>query len=394
MTTPAGSADYKVDSAGNAIIVPGGTSLVIGDGTANIDYILKFDGETSDGVITWMEDEDYLKFDDAVLMASTAPIYFRDTAIHIASLDDGHLDLTADTSIDLNSATGVDHINELTGDHGVVIDTSTTIKDGDVASTTFTIAAHTLAEAEFHYLDGIDQAVKTTDAVQFARASIVGTSDAVELTVKQYAAQTANLASFTTSADAEVFSIEKDGLLRQDLTVYSEYYSDLTSAKPAVSAPDYDAFKNNTKAYAFDKATDQGLHVILHVPHECKLNSTVDVHVHWSPKTAGDGSTQVRWAFEYTRARLDTSAQFGATTVISAGDVASTNAFEHQMCTIGTIANIYPGEVIVGYFYRDADGTSGTDDYDDDAFGIGLGMHYISDTLGTRTYNEAGHADK
>lgn len=34
---------------------------------------------------------------------STAPIYFRDTAIHIASLDDGHLDLTADTSIDLNA---------------------------------------------------------------------------------------------------------------------------------------------------------------------------------------------------------------------------------------------------------------------------------------------------
>jgi hypothetical protein len=31
-------------------------------------------------------------------------LQFRDTALHIASLDDGHLDLTADTSIDLNGA--------------------------------------------------------------------------------------------------------------------------------------------------------------------------------------------------------------------------------------------------------------------------------------------------
>lgn len=34
---------------------------------------------------------------------TTMGIYFRDTAIHIDSLDDGHLDLTADTSIDLNA---------------------------------------------------------------------------------------------------------------------------------------------------------------------------------------------------------------------------------------------------------------------------------------------------
>ena len=34
-------------------------------------------------------------------------LQFRDTAIHIASLDDGHLDLTADTSIDLNGAVSI-----------------------------------------------------------------------------------------------------------------------------------------------------------------------------------------------------------------------------------------------------------------------------------------------
>lgn len=81
------------------------TDTTIGGGKAGVDYTLTFNGETNDGVITWMEDEDYFKFSDDILMDSTEALYFRDTAIHIASLNDGHLDLTADTSIDLNAIT-------------------------------------------------------------------------------------------------------------------------------------------------------------------------------------------------------------------------------------------------------------------------------------------------
>ena len=39
-----------------------GGNLEIGAGAAATDYTLTFDGETNDGVITWMEDEDYFKF--------------------------------------------------------------------------------------------------------------------------------------------------------------------------------------------------------------------------------------------------------------------------------------------------------------------------------------------
>ena len=45
-----------------------GTSLTLGDGTAGTDITVTFDGETSDGVLTWMEDEDYFKFSDDVLI--------------------------------------------------------------------------------------------------------------------------------------------------------------------------------------------------------------------------------------------------------------------------------------------------------------------------------------
>ncbi len=43
-----------------------GTAITIGDGTAGTDIAVTFDGETNDGVITWMEDEDLFKFSDAI----------------------------------------------------------------------------------------------------------------------------------------------------------------------------------------------------------------------------------------------------------------------------------------------------------------------------------------
>jgi len=39
-------------------------NIVLGAGAAGVDYTLTFDGETNDGVLTWMEDEDYFEFAD------------------------------------------------------------------------------------------------------------------------------------------------------------------------------------------------------------------------------------------------------------------------------------------------------------------------------------------
>jgi hypothetical protein len=59
---------FSANSNGNIVIgSKTASSLTIGNGTAGIDYILKFDGETNDGILTWMEDEDRFQFADAVL---------------------------------------------------------------------------------------------------------------------------------------------------------------------------------------------------------------------------------------------------------------------------------------------------------------------------------------
>ena len=84
-----------------------GTAITIGDATSGTDITVTFDGESNDGVLKWMEDEDYFEFSDDILVASTEKLQFRDTAIYINSSADGQLDLVADTEIQI-AATTVD----------------------------------------------------------------------------------------------------------------------------------------------------------------------------------------------------------------------------------------------------------------------------------------------
>ncbi len=80
-------------------------ALTFGAGTAGTDITITFDGESNDGVIKWMEDEDYFEFSDDILIASTEKLQFRDTAIYINSSADGQLDLVADTEIQIAATT-------------------------------------------------------------------------------------------------------------------------------------------------------------------------------------------------------------------------------------------------------------------------------------------------
>ena len=82
-----------------------GTSITIGDATAGTDITVTFDGESNDGVLKWMEDEDYFRFSDDILIDTTEKIQFRDTAIYINSSADGQLDIVADTEIQIAATT-------------------------------------------------------------------------------------------------------------------------------------------------------------------------------------------------------------------------------------------------------------------------------------------------
>jgi len=81
-----------------------GTSITIGDGSAGTDITVTFDGETNDGVLTWMEDEDHFKFSDDVVIDSSKRLYLYDEGGEYIYGDgtDLHLVSGADINIPAN----------------------------------------------------------------------------------------------------------------------------------------------------------------------------------------------------------------------------------------------------------------------------------------------------
>ena len=95
----------------NSSSLVSGGNMTVGSGTDGTDYTLTFDGHAGDGVITWMEDEDYFALSDDILMNTNEKVQFRDTGLYISSNADGDLDIVSDgtavDSINLESAGGV-----------------------------------------------------------------------------------------------------------------------------------------------------------------------------------------------------------------------------------------------------------------------------------------------
>jgi len=109
-----------------------GNTLSFGDGSTDADIVITFNANGNDGVMKWMEDEDYFEFSDDILIASTEKLQFRDTAIYIHSSTDGQLDIVADTEVQI-AATTID----INGN----ADVSGTLTYGSLSDGTITITA-------------------------------------------------------------------------------------------------------------------------------------------------------------------------------------------------------------------------------------------------------------
>jgi hypothetical protein len=92
--------DVLISSNANGVINIESANPTTTDITLNFGI-----GATNAGQYLWMEDEDYFKFSDDVLMNSTEKQYFRDTAIYLFSQADGYLNIVADSGVRLGDAT-------------------------------------------------------------------------------------------------------------------------------------------------------------------------------------------------------------------------------------------------------------------------------------------------
>ena len=177
-----------------------GNTLTFGTG-ADTDIAITFDGNTSDGVLTWMEDEDYFQFSDDILISSNEKLQFRDTAIYLNSSTDGQLDIIADGAVSIDA--GTDIILDSDGADVILKDGGTTygsltnssgelvIKSGSTPTTamtfsganvtfagTVTIGSAGISEAELEILDG---ATVTTDELNILDGVTATTTEILSL---------------------------------------------------------------------------------------------------------------------------------------------------------------------------------------------------------------------
>ena len=231
-----------------------GTAITIGDGTAGTDIAVTFDGETSDGVLTWKEDEDYFEFSDDILVASTEKLQFRDTAIYINSSTDGQLDLVADTEIQI-AATTID-INgnaDISGNLGIggnltVTGTTTfnggtlTLGDADTDNIVFggevdsdivpdDDDTHDLGSSSKEWKDIYIDGTAYLDAINFNGTAITAT--AAELNIVDGGTS----ATSTTVADADRVVLNDNGTMVQvAVTDLAAYFDDEITAMPNLTS--------------------------------------------------------------------------------------------------------------------------------------------------------------
>ncbi len=150
-----------------------GTAITIGDATAGTDIAVTFDGETADGVLTWMEDEDYFQFSDDLLLTTTEKLQFRDTAIYINSSADGQLDLVADTEIQI-AATTID-INGAVDISGALTLAGTTLAETISDTVGAMVSSNTETGITVTYEDGDNTLDFALGAAQTTITSLLAT---------------------------------------------------------------------------------------------------------------------------------------------------------------------------------------------------------------------------
>ena len=124
--------------------------------------------------------------------------------------------------------------------------------------------------------------------------------------------------------------------------------------------------RNSIMVLEFDAATDESAVFVNVMPEAASLGSGLKIRIHWMADTATSGTC--RWGVQIERMNtdedsdsFDTAATGGSTTNGTSGIITTTEI------TITTIDSVAAGESYRLKVFRDADGTSGTDDMTGDA---------------------------
>jgi hypothetical protein len=203
---------------------------------------------------------------------------------------------------------------------------------------------------------------------------------------------------FCTTSDATltlaILANDGSSVTIQDTTVshqslFSDYLVPGFTVRVGASAPDLAELRDGLFLLAFNgvNTPEQGFFSI-HILHDIKFGTTPTFHVHWTHNQSSP-SGNVKWNIDYSVARGYGVGTYGAPTTLSTIQAAPSQ-YVHQLTDdddmpLASIAEIEPDSQIIGRIYRDP--ADSDDTFADDAFLIGVDLHYVKAQIGTLERN-------
>ncbi len=162
--------------------------------------------------------------------------------------------------------------------------------------------------------------------------------------------------------------------------------------KRSVANPPGEGTEDGFLTHDFDASTDESVFFHWEIPHDYASAGTIHIHFDFFVDTAPAGAESVVWGVEYKKQSVGDNFDFSAGTTtaytqesITTGTPANDKKIHRSSAISLTVTGFEPGDFVLLRFFRDANGTGGTDDYTADARIVDYHIEYIADKLGEAT---------
>ncbi len=237
-----------------------------------------------------------------------------------------------------------------------------------------------------------------------AGTNYIGTTDAKALSIKTNGVERINVSSDGITKIGDIANtndakIEADGtlMLEGDATAWTDLmvYPDAVS-KNGNNPPVYKKFTDNGSGtstqgvwlWMFESNKEEEVYFSAQMPHNYKVGSSLQPHVHWTTVTGTPSRLNVVWGLEYTVIQIGGS--FPSTTLITGNQIIPeiatiSGAKQHLLTSLGTISGTGIGisTILVCRLYRAS--TAAGDTFSNDVGLLGMDFHYEIDSIGSRT---------
>jgi hypothetical protein len=187
---------------------------------------------------------------------------------------------------------------------------------------------------------------------------------------------------------------EADGTLEfnGDAIVWNDIQTGFSGARvPPANAPIWSSFQGNLNAYAF-RINDFIEFNPLELIHGYKEGSDFELHMHWVTNGLDVADSAVNWEIEYTIADMGNPTTTGVgdafpdTTVVAVEQTIPANTPDRTHMYLDLV-DIIAGTFAVGALikFRIRRIAAVGDDPSSNPFGLMIGVHYMIDTVGSRT---------